>query len=308
MESVLIAKPGSCSNKILRRQLLEVMAYFDVFKHPLHRNEIAFITGADEESLNVLLQELTAGKVIFCSDHYFSMDAAVETLLGNRKICEERARAYLQKLEKYTKIIASFPFVRGIAVSGSLSKGIMHKDGDIDFFIITRPGRLWICRTLLIAYKKFRLLNSRKYFCLNYFVDENNLEIRDKNIFTFMELLHLMPVFSEGETLQKFFKANEWMKEYFPSFQTPVLPSATDISLQKSGSEKLFSGILGNRLEKMAHIATLKRWRKKFAHFNAEKFELTMRSTVGVSKHHPRDFQSRVLLVYEDKLNQLLNR
>lgn len=98
------------------------------------------------------------------------------------------------------------------------------------------------------------------------------------------------------------------MKDYFPSYQIPDLPTEEMIPVRKTALEKFFSGFLGNSLERMAHRATLNRWRKKFAHFNAEKFELTMRSTVGVSKHHPRDFQSRVLLVYEDKLNQLLNR
>ena len=27
----------------------------------------------------------------------------------------------------------------------------MAEDGDIDYFVITEPGRLWIARTLLIA-------------------------------------------------------------------------------------------------------------------------------------------------------------
>jgi hypothetical protein len=308
VEPVLVDRSEKKDNLQLQKQLFEVLAYFDVFKHPLKKGEIQFIIGTNENTLSQTLVDLCNRGIIFSMEDYYSMDADVVGLLAKRKLSEERAQVYLLKLEKYKKIIANFPFVRGIAVSGSLSKGIMHEDGDIDFFIITEPGRLWICRSLLIAYKKFRLLNSRKYFCLNYFVDANNLEIRDKNIFTFMELLHLLPVYSEKNTLNEFFDANAWMSNYFPSFRTPNLPESGLPNVRKVSTEKLLGGPVGDFLERMAHQATVKRWRKKFAHFNNEKFELTMRSTVGVSKHHPRDFQSRVLLVYEDKLNQLLNR
>lgn len=293
---------------LLQQQIFEVLANFDVFKHPLAQHEIKRIIGADDLTLSQLLTDLTNTGKIYAHRHFFSMDAEVESLVHKRELAEERAKVYFLKLEKYQKIIASFPFVRGIAVSGSLSKGIMHEDGDIDFFIITEPGRLWICRSLLVAYKKFRLLNSRKYFCLNYFVDTNNLEIRDKNIFTFMELFHLLPVFSEQNTLDDFFKANSWMEYYFPAFQVPVINNVLSRDATKIRTEKLFAGKWGDMLEGFAHRLTLKRWRKKFAHFNSEKFELTMRSTIGVSKHHPRDFQSRVLLVYSDKLHQLLQR
>jgi hypothetical protein len=293
---------------LLQQQVFEVLAYFDVFKHPLAQHEIQRIIGADNDTLLLLLNDLCLRKVIFVHAQFYSMDADIETLVHKRTLAEKLAKEYLPKLEKYQKIIASFPFVRGIAVSGSLSKGVMHENGDIDFFIITQPGRLWICRSLLVAYKKFRLLNSRKYFCLNYFVDTNNLEIRDKNIFTFMELFHLMPVFSEHNTLGDFFKANAWMEYYFPAFRVPALDASQASNARKNRTEKLLAGRWGDMLEHLAHRLTLKRWRKKFAHFNSEKFELTMRSTIGVSKHHPRDFQSRVLLVYADKLDQLLQR
>ena len=292
----------------VQHRLLEVLAYFDVFNHPLTKTEIIRIIGEEQNILTEVLIKLTGKKIIFEHNDFFSMDACIGQLVEKRIKAEQRAKTYMLKLEKYTKLISSFPFVKGIAVSGSLSKGIMHENGDIDFFIITAPNRLWICRTLLIAFKKVRLLNSRKYFCLNYFVDTNNLEIPDKNIFTFMELFFLLPVYSENNTLEDFFASNAWMKNYFPSFEIPVLPDNSMVTKQKSISENLLAGKLGSFFEELAHKATVNRWRKKFAHFQTEKFELTMRSTKGVSKHHPRDFQSRVLTVYEDKLNQLTSR
>src|SRR4029453_8923510 len=91
-------------------------------------------------------------------------------------------------------LIASFPYVRCVCISGSLSKKYFDDTTDIDFFVITKPGRLWVCRTFLILFKKLFLLNSKKYFCINYFIDSDNLEIPDQNIFTATELTTLIPM------------------------------------------------------------------------------------------------------------------
>ena len=69
--------------------------------------------------------------------------------------------------------IHRFPYVRGVYLSGSLSKhGITGKDDDLDFFIITKAGRVWAAKLLLIAFKKIVLLNSEKYFCINLLMSE----------------------------------------------------------------------------------------------------------------------------------------
>ena len=81
----------------------------------------------------------------------------------------------LVKAKAKARFISKFPFVAAVGVSGSLSKGYYDSDSDIDFFIITQHNRLWICRTLLMVYKKIFLLNSRKYFCPNYFISSEQL-------------------------------------------------------------------------------------------------------------------------------------
>ena len=73
----------------------------------------------------------------------------------------------MPKAIKRAKFISKFPYIENVSISGALSKNYYNNDGDIDFFLITQPNRLWIARTLLIIYKKMFLLNSRKYFCVN---------------------------------------------------------------------------------------------------------------------------------------------
>ena len=181
----------------------------------------------------------------------------------------------------------------------------MYDGGDIDYFIITAPKRLWICRTLLVLFKKVFLLNSKKYFCVNYFVDEDNLEIIDKNMFTATEVSYLLPVFNE-ELILQLKQKNNWTKEYFPHFTHPLKLNINASKNKKwKGIESLFSEKMGDLLDLWLMKITFKRWQKKFKHFNSSKFELTMRTNRGISKHHPQDFQNKVLGEWNQRMTNL---
>ncbi len=177
--------------------ILRSISYFDIFNHPLHKEELANLclkSSNEKITFESTLDELVSSGKCYEADEYYSLSKDISKLIEARISKEDKAGAYFQKLPFYTKLITSFPFVKGLAISGSLSKNVMHKDGDIDYFVITTSNRLWICRTLLVLFKKICLFNSKKYFCVNYFIDENNLEIIDKNIFTATEISFLAPI------------------------------------------------------------------------------------------------------------------
>ena len=291
----------------MRTTILKPIAYFDIFNHPLKKEEVANLCGLqpDDEKLSTELEKLAAEKVLYSHNGFFGLQENINHLVKERTEKEARAKQYFKKLPFYVRIIKLFPFVRSISISGSLSKNVMHKNGDIDYFIITQKNRLWICRSFLILFKKIFLLNSRKYFCLNYFIDDNNLEIIDKNIFTAMEVTHLIPVYNK-ELLDRMKNKNTWIKEFTPDFTHPVhYDSKKGESTVKKFIEFLFKGKHGDYIDLFFMRVTYKRWQKKFKHFDAKKMELTMRSNRGVSKHHPSDFQSKVLKEYKKRLMNL---
>lgn len=289
------------------------LAYFDIFNYPLTAADLLQLTAYDQKDIQNILQLLEKASICYSFQNYFTLNESSEELVKQRLSSQENAKIYWEKSKRYIQKIANFPFVRAVAISGSLSKGVMQPDGDIDYFIITSPKRLWLTRSLLILYKKVRLFNSRKYFCVNYFVDTKNLEVIDKNLFTAIEVAHLVPVFQEDELFDKFFISNQWVMNYFP-VPLPIQKEQAKHEYieeimshrNKSKIERWLSGKIGNRLELWAHKITLRRWMHKFGHFDQSKFELTMRSTEGVSKHHPQDFQSKVLLAHQERLSQLL--
>lgn len=288
----------------LNKSIAKVLAYFDVFEHPLTLDEIVNLgdTYHPKSSYKEKLEELINKNVCYNYQDFYSLNPNIKDFVLKRKNKEFEAKKYFSKLPFFVSLISKFPFVRGIAISGSLSKGVMHDDGDIDYFIVTAPERLWICRSFLVLFKKIFLLNSKKYFCVNYFVDENNLNIIDKNIFTAIEITYLLPVFNE-DLIQKLKQENNWTNAYFPHFNHPIKINIDSSKKKKNkGNELIFHSKLANHLDLWLMKLTFKRWRKKFSHFKDAKFELTMRTNRGISKHHPQDFQNKVL----EKLNKKL--
>lgn len=285
--------------------ILNTLLYFDVFSYPLTSEEIwqnlLFAKGS-RSSVSDAIKELISQGIIFQVGPFYSVRNTKE--LASRRIKGNIKAVRFGKLARFSaRLISGFPFVRGIAFSGSLSKGYIGDDGDADFFIITAKNRLWICRTILILFKKIFLLNSKKFFCLNYFVDEDSLEIKDKNVFTAAELVHLVPVYNNALVCSMVEK-NLWTRDYFmqrDSLSEPFKPIKS-INIIKPVAEFAFSGPVGYLVDSFFLKLTLNRWKKKFALVGSPEFETNFRSTSSVSKHHPSGFQFKVTFSFEERV------
>lgn len=292
-----------------KKDILRALAYYDVFQFPLNESEIitfGSFSGNRQELKNALHELCLNGYIQNWKGYYFLSTASKE-YVNQREENQARAALKKEKVIRYSRLIAAFPFVECVCISGSYSKGVLDKKGDIDYFIISRPGRLWLTRTLLILYKKVFLFNSRKYFCINYLIDTDTLEIPDKNIFTATEILTLLPM-SGKNIYAEFIKQNEWSREFLPNRKPPSLENIsakTEKAIVATFLEKLLRTRIGDRLEEFCYQLTIRRWRKKFNHFANDEFDLNMRSRKNVSKHHPRGFQNRVLKKYNERLNAL---
>lgn len=277
--------------------LLRTLLYFNLFRYPLTLPEIHKTASIPHLSLAETEKELAAlvqqGIVRQHSDYYYL--GKNNALVQQRIEGNQRAQKYLAIAHKKARLMGHFPFIRAVMVSGSLSKGVSKPDADIDYFLVTDPGRLWIARTLLILYKKALLFNSHEYWCVNYFVDTDHLEIEDKNLFTATELKWLLPVWNP-DLYQQVLGANAWADKWFPNFGPRKVTDCAPYrrSWIKKLGEALLSGKLGDRLDAWCMRRTLGRWQKKFGHFDAKTFEVTLRSRTYVSKHHPSDFQKQV--------------
>lgn len=286
---------------------LRTLLYYDVFSYPLKIEEIWKGLGKTSSTDTILalqseLDHLVQQGCLHRFGQYYSMSKE-ESLVARRERGNERAEKSMKRAYRMGRFIGRFPFVRGVCLSGSISKGYLEADSDLDYFIITKPGRLWVARTFLIAFKKIFLLNSYKYFCVNYFIDTEHLTIEEKNLFTATEVMTLLPVYGE-QLFHDFQGRNEWSKTFYPNYpeQSTASTHSGKSGPLKKVNEWLLSGALGTRLDRYFMKLTMKQWVKKFPHFKAEDFELAMRSRTYVSKHHPSNFQRKVLQAHRDKM------
>lgn len=288
---------------------LKTILYFSLFKYPLTRTEIfQFSNNTDQKAIDNEIDLLLKKGIIFNFDGFYidvnNPDRIERRLQGN-----EMARNIMPKAVRVSRKIAKFPYVEGVCLSGALSKGFYDDDGDFDFFIITKPNRLWIARTLLVLYKKIFLLNSKKYFCVNYFVSTDNLEISEQNLFTATEIATLIPLYGK-DTFKKFLEANAWASPYFPNKPSPKTSTIRDTqknSLSKM-IQRIFNGSLGLTVDKFLQKMTLKKWVRKFKHLAKEDFDIAMKSTRHVSKHHPQNYQNKVITRLNERYTEVINQ
>lgn len=289
---------------------LKTILYFSIFKYPIKIEEVYRFSDASKKTIKQEIDFLLKKGIIFKFKDFFTIHND-PTLVSRRLKGNDMAKKIMPKAHKTAKFIAKFPYVESVCLSGSLSKGYYDSDDDIDFFIITKPDRLWVSRTLLILYKKIFLLNSRKYFCVNYFISSDHLLISEQNRFTATEMVTLIPVYGK-KAFAAFIQENKWPYIYFPNF------SPFDSSLIKETKkswlslllEKTFNTSLGDTIDTILRKITLKKWHSKFSNLESEDFKIAMKSTKHVSKHHPKNFQKKVIdrLNEEyDKLNQKYN-
>lgn len=288
--------------------VIKTLLYFDIFNYPLTKEELLFFNPSKYTSSNVdtelILSHLLSEKLIYKFGHFYSIQnepAHVTRRLTGNNLASQK----LKTAQKISKFISWFPYVRAVMLSGSISKGYMDKNSDIDFFIITAPGRLWVTRTLLVAFKRIFLLNSHKNFCVNYFIDHNNLEIEEKNLFTAIESITLIPTYGE-KLYWDFWTANAWTLRYFPNSAPRDTEAIKDgKSLIKKVGEKLLNNGFGTRLDQYFMQLTLKRWKSLFGkEYSKKDFEIAFKTKKYASKNHPRFYQKKILDAYQNKIAQ----
>lgn len=294
----------------LSEGIIKALLYYDLFDYPLTSEEIFktlpsnHITPHDvQRELDVLVQRTLVYKL----GDFFSVQS--NPVLETKRIQGNLlAGKHLKIASRKAKVISRFPFVRSVMISGSLSKGYADEKSDIDFFVVTHPGRLWITRSLLALYRRLAYLNSRKYFCINYFVDLDHLEIEEKNLFTATELTTLLPLFGLTEH-QELMSRNEWVKNFYPNYQ--IMPVATEppaIPALKRLTERLINFCFPDKIDNLLMALALRRWKRIYSHsLGGDEFQLAFKTRRSVSKSHPLGFQNKIITRYEERVRSFIH-
>jgi predicted nucleotidyltransferase len=293
----------------VKQDILATLTYFDIFDYPLTQTEIAqFLKSPySQEEFTEDLNYLIAENWIYKFDEFYTLQEN-SLLVQRRRKGNIQAKAMLKTAEKIAGFLSCFPFVKGVAVSGSLSKNFANENSDIDFFIITERKRLWLARTFMHCFKKIAaLLKKQDWFCMNYYVDEEMLEIKEKNIYTATEIATLLPMRGIG-IFKDFFKQNEWSKNFLPnhSLRISYVEEAKNPFLKKI-IEFLFRNPIGSLLDYFLMKISTRRWNKKTraGKLNKRGIVMSMDSSKHYAKPNPLAFQRKFMETYEKKIFNL---
>src|SRR5204863_3551283 len=64
-------------------------------------------------------------------------------LVGERRLREARSRAFLAVHRRLLTAVCALPYVRMVALSGSIAHLNMERGADLDLFVVTRGPRVW---------------------------------------------------------------------------------------------------------------------------------------------------------------------
>ncbi|MBN2382847.1 hypothetical protein JXQ70_08190 [bacterium] len=236
--------------------IIEPLIYADIFDYPLslteiHRNCAEPITKDDLR--HIVDHDPLIRKVISSAQGYYFLIGRDElvTVRQRRQVTSSECWARARQVAKCLQYV---PFVRGLLVTGSLAVDNATEHDDLDFLVLTSPGRLWFVFAILGTAQR---LVSRFYLCPNYYLSIDHLLIRRRTPYVAREALQAR--FIAGfDTCQQFHDVNDWVYQYFPnwngSFKREVEPEIKPFKILKrihSLLEWLLNGRVGNILERL---------------------------------------------------------
>lgn len=212
------ATEPDASDVALGRAVVGTLVYADLFDHPLTRDQIQrYLIGrrASAAEIGRVLdaETLPGGRVERTGElfHLAGRSAIVET---RRAHADVSASAW-PVARRWGGAIARLPFVRLVAVTGALAMDNADARGDIDLFLLVRPGRVWLCRLLVVAMVKLAARRGHR-LCPNFLLDTDHLSLRERSLYTAREVAQMVPL-ERTRWYRAFIDANDWARELLPN-------------------------------------------------------------------------------------------
>lgn len=249
-----LARPPEVQRSVLAAAVLRTLAYADVFDSPLTVGEIhRYLIGlpVDRESVAAYLRQAAGGELQAAGQGLYTL--AGRGRLASLRAQRERASAALwPQARAYGRLLARLPFVRLVAVTGALAVDNARPGDDIDYLVVTAPGRLWLCRALVITVVRWASRRGVE-LCPNYFLSTRALQVAPRSLYTAHELAQMVPLYGEP-VYAEMRRRNAWTAEFLPNAggappRTAALPAARPPGRLKPVAEKLLNTRLGARLE-----------------------------------------------------------
>jgi len=219
------AKERECEANIKK-----TLAYSAIFKYPLSYYQLATYLMTKKEYnylfFNKQLRRLLKSKHISVDKERFYANGLKPVSWHTRaKISKD----IILKTKENLQVLGRIPWVKMVAVTGSVAAHNADKDSDVDIFIISQANRLWITR--LFTYLFLKILNlypktdgETGKVCANLYMDEDSLAWpkEKRSVYVAQDIVRMQPIIHKDNVYFRFMAANKWINDYMPNLKVEI--------------------------------------------------------------------------------------
>jgi hypothetical protein len=192
--------------------------YASLFQYPLTLAQLRQTLIESAQTPSQILATYDASRRLQASVEYrdgFFFPRGRHDLVQERRRREARSRRFLARHRRLLALVSAMPYVRMVALSGSIAHLNLDRGGDLDLFIVTRGRRVWsvTVAVLLIA----KIMRQRRLLCANFVVSDERLSLEPQDLFTASQIIHLKPLVGQ-RVYRQLLAANPFVKRFYPNF------------------------------------------------------------------------------------------
>lgn len=142
--------------------------------------------------------------------------------IDERRRRRVRSLALLERNRALLKVICALPFVRMVALSGSIAAFNADRDADLDIFAVTSGRHAWSVTLAIVVLAK--LARRRRVLCANFVMTDASLTLEHQDLFSANQIIQLRPLIGD-DTLRDFVAANSCVTRFYPNSPDMEAPS-----------------------------------------------------------------------------------
>jgi hypothetical protein len=286
---------------VLEHAILETLAYSDVFDYPLSLDELYRYLSIRVEigQLTQVLNSLDG--LLGVKDEFYFLTGREKTV-QIRKQRNMRSQKLMKHALKYGRVLGTLPFIRMVALTGSLAVMNSYKDADIDYMLVTTPNRVWTARAFALLLNRLTRLFGHT-LCPNLIVSENALAWSTHDLYSAHELCQMIPI-TGVDVYRKLLDVNQWTQDFLPNAfleSGSLLPQMRRLAVAlQSLLELPLLGKLGDRVERWEMNRKIARFSKQAGFGEETVFNVEV--CQGNFDHHKKWTQK----AFDEKLQQYI--
>ena len=234
------------SKSQLKHSILLSVKYSSLFSYPLSAKEIKYWLPVYSDKIPLTTKTIAAYLSDLVKKKQLIKKGTLYCLPNQTHVFALRQKRQVISQTKWqiakavSKRLGILPWIKTIAVTGSLAMNNCEETADIDLMTICLPNTLWLTRLLiwLLLFPQRRSPNAttpaniKDKICDNVYLESNYLNLSPastdanrgepaslldpKSFYLAHEILQAKPVFDSGGTYAVFLDQNRWTNKLFP--------------------------------------------------------------------------------------------